>query len=73
MAKQEKINKPKSLVTMTVHLDLPITSDEAYEYVKNPRGKIAKELRNYLSNVMQTLCKKCLKKQEEIDNGLADD
>ncbi|MCM1324117.1 MAG: A10/OS-D family protein [Acetobacter sp.] len=54
---------------MTVHLDLPITSDEAYEYLKNPRGKTAKELRRYLSDVMSTLCAKCLEKQKEVDKG----
>lgn len=52
---------PKDILTLTAHIDLPVTSDEAFEYVHNPRGKTAKELRKYLSDLMTGICKKCLK------------
>lgn len=56
---------PKDVLTLTAHIDLPVTSDEAFEYVYNPKGKIAKELRRYLGDLMTGICKKCLKELAE--------
>lgn len=50
---------------MTAKVDIIVTSDEAFEYVKNPKGKTAKLLRRYLSELMLGICKKCIKTHNE--------
>lgn len=59
--------KPKNVIQLTCKLNLPITSIEAYEVINNPRGKIAKDLRRYLTDVLNATCKKCLKVAKEYE------
>lgn len=58
----------KPMVVITCSFEFPITNQEAYEYKKNPKGKVAKVLRKYILGVMDAACDKCLeeyKKEKE--------
>lgn len=56
----------KKINTVKASIDISLTSDEAYEIVHNPKGKVAKEFRKYLSELMYGIGKLCLKKHEQI-------
>ena len=62
---KEKITKPKEVYTVEVDFKFKITSEEAYEILKNPKGKVAKEMRKYLSEFLNGISKKCLKYEKE--------
>lgn len=59
--------KEKKIVVLTFKLNVPITSEEAYEVVHNGRGKVAKKFRRYLSECLDTACRKCLKLAKEAN------
>lgn len=62
---KEKITKPEEVYTAEADFKFKITSDEAYEVLKNPRGKVAKEIRKYLSDFLIGISKKCLAYEKE--------
>lgn len=63
----KEFKRTKDVIQLTCKLELPITSIEAYEVLNNPRGKIAKDLRKYLTDVLNATCKKCLKVAREYE------
>lgn len=56
----------RKISTVNAKIEISLTSDEAYEIVHNPRGKVAKEFRRYLSEMMSGIGKLCLKKHREL-------
>lgn len=55
----------KDIQIATCTLQVKMTSDEAFEIVHNPRGKVAKQLRKYFTELINGVAKKTLKKMEE--------
>lgn len=63
--KEEKVQKPTKVYTVCTSIDFRITSEEAYEVLKNPKGKVAKGIRKYLSDFLIGVSKKCLAYEKE--------
>lgn len=55
----------KGIQIATCTLQIRITADEAFEIVHNPRGKVAKQLRKYFTELINGVAKKTLKKMRE--------
>lgn len=64
-----KINKPMKVYTCQTTIDFKMTSSEAYEVLKNPKGKVAKSLRKYLSDFLTEVAKKTLAYEKEIKDA----
>lgn len=65
--------KEKTISTVKASIDISLTSDEANEIVHNPRGKVAKAFRRYLSEMMGGIAKLCLEKHKEMKEAEAID
>lgn len=67
------MSKIKDLTVLNCKVTIPISEEEAHEYLKNKRGKVAKELRTYMCDLLEAMCKKCLKvaEEERIKNAVA--
>lgn len=59
------MSKTKDLTVLKCNVTIPITEEEAHEYIKNKRGKVAKKLRTYMCDLLEMMCRKCLKVAEE--------
>lgn len=57
--------KTEFITTAKATFEFTITNQEAYEIVHNPRGKIAKSIRKYVSTMVDSVAKKCLKQFAE--------
>lgn len=68
--KSIKKNDPTMIQIATVSFKFSMTRDEAFEVLKNPRGKVAKEFRRYMADVVEATAKKVLKtpKGEDISH-----
>lgn len=53
------------ITTAKATFEFSITNQEAYEIVHNPRGKIAKSIRKYVSEMVDSVAKKCLRQFAE--------
>lgn len=66
MAKENKIIKPTRVFTCSTKLEFKMTSSEAYEVLKNPKGKVAKNLRRYMTEFLQEMAKSTLAYEKKI-------
>lgn len=62
---KEQFNKPKEIYIVETDFKFKLTSDEAYEILKNPKGKVAKNMRKYLTEFLNEVARKCLKYEKE--------
>lgn len=69
MTEEEKEKSKKREISIaTCEFEFKITSDEAYQILHNKNGKIAKNMRKYLSNVLEHVAKKCLEDEKKNKN-----
>lgn len=66
MKKENRITKPIKVYTCTTKLEFKMTSSEAYEVLKNPKGKVAKNLRRYMTEFLQQMAKSTLTYEKQI-------
>lgn len=69
------MTKNKDITVLRCSVTIPITEEEAHEYLKNKRGKVAKSLRTYMNELLEVMCRKCLKEAEKsrIEKAVQED
>lgn len=60
------------ITTAKATFEFSLTNQEAYEIIHNPRGKIAKSMRKYVSDMVTSVAKKCLKQfaEDKVTKGV---
>lgn len=58
-------NDVEYITTAKATFEFSLTNQEAFEIVHNPKGKVAKEMRKYVSEMVTSVAKKCLKQFKE--------
>lgn len=62
---KHKYERPEKVQYMTFNFKVPITSDEAYEVLNNPKGIICKKLKKYFYKMLRGACEKVLQECNE--------
>lgn len=63
-AKQREL-KPHTAIVTQCNFTLQITSDEAFQFIHNPQGKVAKGLRKYMNDLLGAIARKCLADEKQ--------